>query len=394
MVDKIRHCKRLKSGMTKAAGSSPGVPCLAKPVLAALMSLTVSLIMPMSAQCKQPTAADKLSLGELLMFNGNTDGAINAFRYAINLNPKMWEAHKYLMQLYFGKGDTQNTKEECKEILKYQPKDQDTHLILGTILKLENDLEGAAKEFQAAAELKGPSSAMAYHHLGITLLQKGDLEGAEYHTGMAIKKDPKMHDARMTLAVIKFKNGKKDEAFQELDEAIKAKGKFPEAHNAKGDLYVADGKFKEAIAEYEESVKEEPKFAQGWASLANVKMQQGDTEGALAAFEKAKDINPQDKNNFYGLALMLEKAGRVNEALAEFQQGLMVDNDPQMQVQIKQHMDQLRGTGFNLGGLSAGSGLGPSIGGNPFGKSFADMIKIAPIEIPKPKKKGSASSGG
>jgi tetratricopeptide (TPR) repeat protein len=359
-------------------------------VMGVITALTALLAVPMASEAK-PTAASKMQLGELLFFNGNIDGAINAFRYALTLNPKLWEAHLNLVNMYIQKSDFPNAIEECKEVLKVKPTHKDVHLIMGNLLRAQGDLDGAVASLNKALEC-GANVPMGENALGLTHLQRaGDekkseaekkeaMAMAQEHIGNALKKQPKFPDAHLTMGVVQFKKGAKEEALKEMDIAIKQKGKYPEARNAKGDMLASDNKWKEALVEYQKAVEEEPKYAQAWASIGNAQLQLGDVAAAKEAYAKAKAINPSDKNVIYGLALMLEKSGRIDDALAEFQSGLMLENDPQMAANIKLHMDQLRGHGsFNIGGIGLYGGnalIKDAATQNPFGASFADMIKI------------------
>jgi len=345
-----------------------------------------SLALADLAWCK-PSATDKLQLGELMFFNGNIDGAIRAFRRAIELNPKLWEAHMDLVNMYIQKSDLAAAIQECQEVLKLKPDHKEILLILGNLQRTQNDLEGAETSLKKAVDL-GASPPMAHNALGLCLLQKGDTKAAHEHLDEAIKRQHKFPEAHLTLGVVLFKEGDKAGALKEFDEAIKEKGLYPEAHNAEGDILSADSQWQKAVEEYKKAVKEEPKYAQAYASMGNAYMQLGDLPAAREAYAKAKEINPNDKNIVYGLALMLEKSGRTDEALSEFQTGLLLETDPTMAAQIRLHMNQLKDASafqLNTGGIGPGayasSGadlLKDATLGNPFGQSFADLIKIKP----------------
>ena len=347
-----------------------------------LVALVVACAVPESVSAK-PSAGDKMQLGELMFFNGNIDGAINAFRQALVLDPKLWTAHLNLVNMYIQKQDFPTAIEECREVLKIKPGNRDVHLILGNLLRAQNDLDGAAEHLKAAID-NGASPAMAHNALGLTLLQKGDFNGAEEHITAALDKQKKFPDAHLTLGVVKFKKNDKEGALKEFDMAVQQKGgKYPEAHNAKGDILAAGGSWKEALVEYQKAAEEDPKYAQAHANVANAYFQLNDLDKAREAYLKARELNPQDKNILYGLALMYEKTDRIPEALAEFQNAVMLETDPEMSAKINLHMQQLRTQGgmqFSLGGLGSSAPTMPGLyqNINPFGTSFSDMIKIKP----------------
>ncbi|MBI4533450.1 MAG: tetratricopeptide repeat protein [Candidatus Melainabacteria bacterium] len=337
----------------------------------------------------KPSASSKVQLGELLFFNGNIDGAINAFRHALILDPNLWQAHLNLVNMYIQKNDFPKAIEECREVLKAKPGHKDVHLILGNLLRAQNDLDGAEQELKKAIA-SGASPALAHNALGLTMLQKGNLNGAHEHISQALLKQKNFADAHLVMGIVLFKKGDKDKALQEIELAIKKKEKYPEAHNAKGDILSSDGKWQEALAEYKKAVTEEPKYAQAFASMGNAYLQLSDTDSAKEAYARARELNPTDKNILYGLALMLEKSKRIDEALAEFQNALMLETDPMMAAQIRVHMNQLRqqkNLQFTIGGQQGAGGMMPGFEmQNPFGHSYADLIKIKPLHSSsKPK---------
>ncbi len=359
-----------------------------------MLGLSVSLSFGLSpaAQAKD-SAAHKMDLGDLMFFNGNTEGAIRAYRRSIEIDPNFLDGHLRLLNMYVQKNDIQAAIDECNAILQIKPNHRDTLLALGNLLRLENDLDGASRAFQRAID-SGANPAMAHHALGLTLLQKGDFDGAHQHVEEAMKHQKKFPEAHLTMGVIKFKKGDKTGCMDHFDEAIRQRPVNPEAHNAKGDILAADGKWKEAVEEYKKAVKDEPKYAQAWASIGNAEFQLGDMEAARDAYNKARALSPKDKNIVYGLALALEKSGKISEALTEFGNGLSLEDDPNMRAQISMHMQQLgggAGAGFNIGGIGTGQSLMQGAAGqNPFGVSFGDMIKLKPppgVEDNSQKKK-------
>lgn len=343
-------------------------------LLAAGLLLTTGVYATLPQICLgKDSAQKKMELANLLLFNGNTDGAIRALQQAVELDPDMMEAHMGLLNLYFQKPDVPAAIKECEAIIKIKPNQKDIHMILGNLLRAQNNFDEAAKEFQKALEA-GSDPAVCHNAVGVALLQKGDLDGAHQHLKAALEKKEKFPDAHYAMAIVLHKKGDKAKAIEHIDKAIDQSDKNAMAHQTKGDLLANDNKWKEALAEYEESVKDEPNFAQGWASIASAYVQLGDMDKARETFAKARKLNPQDKNILYNLAILLEKNGKLNEALAEFQSALLLENDPMTAAQIRIHVDELkRSQGMqldvsNLGGggsLGGGGLLNSKVGASP-----------------------------
>ncbi len=375
-----------------------------------LLALSLGLNVPVFAG--KPTYAKKMELGQLLYFNGNLDGAINAFLYAAALNPSAFEPHLNLVNLYVQKGTPEGIEkaiEECHEVLKLKPGNKEVHLILGNLLRTQSSsekdtaasqakLEEALKEIHLAQE-QGAPEAMCENTLGLLLLQKGDRDAALEHIEKAVKKQPNFPDAHLIRSVLLFRKAqdanllkdmnsvdakkKLDEVLKELDLAIKQKEKNPEARNTKGDILFAMGKHTEALEQYQKATEDEPRYAQAWAGIGNTQAQLKDFDKAREAYRKAKEINPSDKNIIYGLAVMLEKQGEIANAVQEFQEAIMMETDPVMKAQIQLHIQQLLNQGaFNLPGLG-GLNQSPTVGNGLFtsgalSQPFSSLIKIKP----------------
>lgn len=377
-------------------------------------ALSYTLLPAMAAS--KPTYAHKMEIGQLLYFNGDIDRAINAFKAAGELNPKAFEPHLNLVNLYIQKGSPDGidrAAEECKEVLQRKPANREVHLILGNILRTQAGtitdpeaakakLAEAMKEVAQAEELGAPE-AMCENTIGLCKLQMGDNEGALQHIDAAIKKQNNFPDAHLIRGVLLFKAAtapkpdakppaegaappaldvkspemkkKLDEVFEALDTAITQKnGVNAEAVNTKADILFALGRFDEALEAYKKAAAQETRYAQAWAGLGNCAAQLANTapedkkhehiSAAKDAYAKAKKLKPTDKNIIYGLAVMLEKQGQIQEAIEEFNEGLQLETDTNMHNQIQNHVNQLRGaTGLGGFGNSFGAGIG-TIGGS------------------------------
>jgi tetratricopeptide (TPR) repeat protein len=397
------------------------------------LSLGLNLAVAPAQSASKPTYARKMEIGQLLYFNGDIDRAISAFRMAGELNPKAFEPHLNLVNLFIQKGTPENlalAAEECREVLKRKPGHRDVHLILSNIMRTDagtetnpeeqkKKLAEAMKEAEEAEKL-GANEAMCENQIGVILLQMGDTDGALTHIDQAIRKQNNFSDAHLIRAVLLFKKltsapstsqdpavvlkelnspeKKKqvDEILAELDTAIEQKGGVnAEAYNTKADILFALQRFDDAVIAYKKAADQEARYAQAWAGLGNCYAQLAGSvsddskkrdhiSNAKDAYDKAKRLKPNDKNIVYGLAVMLEKMGSINDAVQEFNNGLMLETDPLMKAQIQMHVQQLMGgAGMNVGGFGSGVGAGQmgTVGNNIFtsgalSQPMKDLIKI------------------
>jgi tetratricopeptide (TPR) repeat protein len=401
----------------------------------ALLSLSAATLLIGSAgqgcfAAGKPTYAHKMEIGQLLFFNGDIDRAINAFLAAGELNPKAFEPHLNLINLYIQKGTPESlslASEQCREVIKRKPGNRDVHLILSNLLRTEasseTDLEVQKKKLSEAekeaeeAERLGASEPLCENQIGVIKLQLGDSAGAMEHIDQAIRKQAVFPDAHLIKAVLLFKtiNSSKeaqdpataakalnapenkktlDEVLKELDTAVTQKGGAnAEASNTKADILFALNRIPEAATAYGKAGEADPRYAQAWAGLGNCEAQMAGSEtdeskkqehikAARDAYDKAKKLRPNDKNIIYGLAVMLEKMGQTNDAMQEFNNGLMLETDPLMRAQIQMHVQQMGGSAMRVPGLGSFDGGGAGgVGNNIFTSGalstpFKDLIKI------------------
>jgi tetratricopeptide (TPR) repeat protein len=388
----------------------------------------------------KPTYAHKMEVGQLLYFNGDIERAIKAFEAAGELNPKAFEPHLNLVNLYVQKGGDDalvKAADECREVLSRKPNNKDAHLILGNLLrtqagteqdpeKQKSILADALKEIAAAEDCGAPKPLCEYT-IGTLLLQKGEFADSLKHIDEAIDAQPTFADAHLIRAVLLFRlmsnNLPKNEdgtvkpldvnnpdvqkniadIEKELDLAIKQKPKNAEAHNTKAEIAMSLSRYDDALKEYQQMTDDDPKNLQAWMGIgtveATVAMKESDTEKqrphyerARDAFQKAQQIKPDDRTINQALAAMYIRLGQAVEAVQQLQKQMMLETNPMQRAQLAMQIQQLQGAaglGSSLGGSIGGFTAGPvGVGNNLFTSGalsvpMKDLIKIKP---PKEKK--------
>jgi tetratricopeptide (TPR) repeat protein len=361
------------------------------------------------------TYAHKMEMGNLLFFNGDMERAIKAFQRAGELNPKAFDPHFSLINLWVQKGGDnaiQEAEAECVKALEVKPQSKEVHMIYGKLLSsdaaTEKDkdkqaakFDQAVKEINASMELGMPEAACE-SQIAMLLLQKGDFDKSLEHINKSIAKQPISADAHLVKAVLLFKpvgaehigdpenKDKLQAVLDELDLSIKQKDKNAEAHNTKADVLTSAKRYTEAAKEYEAATKDEPKYGAAWVGLGSVHMQMLDTDKENKgehkkvmrdALDHARKLRPDDKNILYALPLMLEKLGDVQDAIDEFNKSLALETDFQWQTNIKNHIMQLQNPAGFGGGLSVGVPGAAPAGGSIFlngalSQPFSTLIKL------------------
>lgn len=110
----------------------------------------------------------------------------------------------------------------------------------------------------------------------------------------------------------------KERAAQELDRALALKPDLVSARVTRGLLRYREGKPQEALPDFEFAAKREPENPGVLDRLGEVYMALGRTEDALPVLKRAADLAPRDTAILLRYARALSKAGQTQEASAVF----------------------------------------------------------------------------
>lgn len=110
----------------------------------------------------------------------------------------------------------------------------------------------------------------------------------------AIQLNPRHKNAHYSLAHLYTKQGKFQQAEQELREVLAIDPEYSEAHNYLGQVLEAQGRWREAVEEYRQALRN-PLYATpdiALYRLGRALAHEGDLEGAMQALEDALRVNP------------------------------------------------------------------------------------------------------
>lgn len=202
------------------------------------------------------------------------------------------------------------------------PDDLPTLLHLGRVRLELDDLAGARKAFERAAELD-PDSAAAHHGLGRVASQEGDWDGAIAELDRALELQPDATSIHHLLGMAWRQKGDLDKARHHLRLNEHGVVGFPDP--------LIDGLTAQVVA------------AQFHLKAGNEALRRGDAPRAVDEYRIAADEDPDYAPARYNLALALARTGREDEAVRELERTLAIDPD-------------YRDAHYNLATLLAGRG--------------------------------------
>ncbi|MGH9396379.1 MAG: tetratricopeptide repeat protein [Terriglobia bacterium] len=162
-------------------------------------------------------------MGLELAKHGHPAEAIENFRVAIEIDPKLPGPHYELAEVLNASAATRDEAEsEYKRALALNPFDEASECRLGDIAVQKNDLQQAYKLYMRAIQLR-PDDAQANLGLAEVLMSMGEMKKTEPLLKRAIQLDPTSAVAHFRLSTLYRQAGRKADAQRELDQYQKYK---------------------------------------------------------------------------------------------------------------------------------------------------------------------------
>jgi serine/threonine-protein kinase len=217
-----------------------------------------------------------LNLGTALHDVGDLEGALHAYRAAIDLDPKLAKAH-------------------CN---------------LGSALEDKGDLKAALRAYHLAIDLD-PKLAMAYYNLGNALHKQGDVDGALQAWRTAIDVDPQYDQAHNNLGNVLLAQGDTEGAIRAFRRAIDVNPKLLQPHFNLGQVLLGKGDVEAAIRAFRTVIDLDPQRAEAYCNLGAALQRQGQFRAALTALERGHELGTKKAGWNSPSAQWLEETRRL-----------------------------------------------------------------------------------
>jgi len=163
-----------------------------------------------------------------------------------------------------------------------------------------------------------PSPGQSALDRGRALRAQGDLVAAATALREAIRQDPDLADARVSLGVTLWELGDLDGAVEELRAALKRRPDSVAARLALARVFLSRQEWAAARAELDSVVGRQADRTDAHFSLGVVRYAQGEVSGAIDEYRQVLAADPQQPDAHYHLGLLLTLAQRAPEATPEF----------------------------------------------------------------------------
>ncbi len=331
-----------------------------------------------SVAAKSDVFESNLNLGILLAQQGNKTEAVKYLTAATQLTPtahvdegqaRAWQSLGIVLQ----DRDPQQALDAFAEASRLEPRNPEPHLSAGQLLEKQNQLDGAAKEYEAAAALDpksiepvvalsvvytkqqkypqaeamlrkllaaDPQNQVVRTQLGRILAAEGKNDEAAKELGGGDGKIPDDPHAALELGTLYVKAGKYGEAEQMFRAAVAKLPQDPEAHFALGSALMQEKKYAEAQQELLMTVKLKPDLGEAYGNLAVVASENKDYQLAILALEARAKLMPESPATYFLRATSFDNLKAVPQAVQYYKRFLQADGgqQPDMEWQARHRL--------------------------------------------------------
>jgi eukaryotic-like serine/threonine-protein kinase len=265
----------------------------------------------------------RLSRAFLLEQTGNVQGALDATKKTLALDPSNPRTLLWLAQIYTRLNRWADADETFHRLLQERPNSWVTYNELGATLHAEGKYQEAIQAF-GAASVAAPGSSMALANLGGEYLQIGDFAKATENLKKSLTLQPDFSEAAANTSLALRYQGKYEEALPFALKAVQLNPADDLNWLELGDAYSslrnrqgeAKGAYLRAAKEAERHLRTDAADGPSWMLLALYQVKAGNHQNAISFIAKAESLGAADMDSQLCKARILELVGRRDEALA------------------------------------------------------------------------------
>ena len=194
----------------------------------------------------------------------------------------------------------------------------------GDYLKQRGNLDCALLAFQKAVEVDGESWESRFH-LGLTYLQKRQLEGALPHLKRAASIRPESLEGRLALGSVLADIGDMEDAAREFSAAIQIHPASTTALFNLARIWVSEGRYSAAIPLLEQALRIGPASIESLLLLGSAHSNHGEADRATRVLGRLIEAYPSHFAGRFNLAAAYAQAEKYAEAAMHFKEAMRLD---------------------------------------------------------------------
>jgi tetratricopeptide (TPR) repeat protein len=279
-----------------------------------LSQATISL---KEARTLAPNSSDiRASLAQVYLAQDSLSLALSEGEAALELDSQNVATLKILAEAHLRAGNLKRAEELVKETLALQPHDAALHHRLGVILRGQRRSDEAVAHFEEALK-KDPSLRVSLEQIAAILVAQKRIAQAQERVLRHIDLYPKSAHLQNLLGRVFMESHNWPQSEAAFKKAVALDKELLLTYVNLGDLYARQGKSQQAVDELEGVLKKSPRQPSVLMLLGMLHEQQKEFPRAIARYEEALQIDANLAPAANNLAwLLLEHAGDKERALS------------------------------------------------------------------------------
>ncbi len=266
--------------------------------------------------------------------------AIEEYKAALNADPTSPALNNALADLYLRVGRAREAESTARALLKSSPDDLDAHKLLGRIYLRQlseaqnavssaspsgNVLDEAIAEYQKIVALQ-PKDVESHMILGQLYSVKHESAKAEEQFKLARSIEPDSEDAVLNLARLYAENNDVAQAAKVI-ENVPEQDRTAKMESALGTAYDQLKQPKQAIAAYQRALDIDPSDVRTINALAQALLNDNQLDAALKQYKNLADADPDDTGAQIHISEIQRRQGKYEDALATIRKVVKKDPD-------------------------------------------------------------------
>ncbi|HQE91206.1 MAG TPA: tetratricopeptide repeat protein [Anaerolineae bacterium] len=272
---------------------------------------------PTPAPTSTPAPAIYVAQAEDAYWDGNMEGAIDAYQRALDIEPNQFEIYLALSRLLTFQSQPERGLEMAREALRRQPENARAWALLG----MAYDWLGLSPDAIAACEKAvalDPTLPEAYAYLAEAYIDGGNWYAANGAIATAMELDDTNVDVLRNRGYVLESQGNYYGAIEAYQEALKVHAKLVHLHMAVGRNANALGDWTLAVEAYSDAVKVDPNHVPALARLGLVQLMTGDYDKAKINLNKAIQLDPTYGEAYASLGTLYFQQRNYEDAIEMF----------------------------------------------------------------------------
>ncbi|GIW21070.1 MAG: hypothetical protein KatS3mg068_0077 [Candidatus Sericytochromatia bacterium] len=270
-------------------------------------------------------------LSDIMLEKNDIDKSIEYLTFAVKNTPDNHNLQYKLSNLYINKGENELAIKRLENVVKSNNKFIDAYLLLGELYSKLGALDKANSTYQRILEID-KNNISAKINIAIINYKKGrkDLAYEQLKNIDKTYQDEDNYLLHKYLGIQELENNNIDNAIERFMKAIDINPNDADSYINLGVCFHKNNNINRAMREYEKAISIEPNNLTAMKNLALVYYEANQVDDAIDLYEKILKIDPNSSNVKKLLANAYRKAGKIASAIDMYQEHVKYnEKDPQ-----------------------------------------------------------------